>query len=502
MANLIVCCDGTWNTPDQEDDGRPSPTNVVKIHSALAKSDAAGVDQKKYYRPGVGTSGWKLKRWLDGGLGRGLSDDIKSAYKWLCETYAEGDEIYLFGFSRGAYAVRSLAGLIGGPGLLCLDEPGLSAEAKWQHVHDTYHAYRTSRSDASWSPKVDRHDDVSIRFLGVWDTVGALGVPDEMIANAIDRPDTFLFHDTTLGPIVRTARHAVATDERRRTFTPTLWTNLDETRDVEQKWFAGVHGDVGGSYFERGLGDLPLGWMIDEAEKAGLAFRPGVTQKLSPDPTGILHESVKGIFSRLRTRPRSVPKIVEGNDSLHSSALARHADPPLIQPDYWPTQTLKPNENATRWIAAREHWNRTGLFLEKGVDYEFKATGEWLDAKIHCTPDGPKPGFHPAKLFYIGSVVSDLLQRRKRERTGHDDAVVRGARREQNMPWFCLVGVVANGQGVDLDSHKINHHEAFRIGSARSYTPRASGYLYCFANDVWSFYGNNKGGISLSVARG
>src|SRR6266567_2642363 len=138
MKNLVVCCDGTWNTPDEMDHGLPSPTNVVKLYNALARDDA----QAAYYHPGVGVG----KGWWDhlagGGTGEGLDQNIMSAYHWLARTYGVGDKIFLLGFSRGAYTVRSLGGLISKCGLLDLTQPELELETVWRRVREVFAAYR------------------------------------------------------------------------------------------------------------------------------------------------------------------------------------------------------------------------------------------------------------------------------------------------------------------------------------------------------------------------
>ena len=497
MPNLVVCCDGTWNTPDQEDNGRPAPTNVFKLHGSIEEFDSNGTEQERYYREGVGTTGGWWRRIRGGALGLGLSDDIKSAYKWLCEKYVSADDkIFLFGFSRGAYTARSLAGLIGRSGLLIFPE-NFSESEKWQKIEEVFQKYRSGRSTGG--VPADSHR-AEIHFLGVWDTVGALGIPDELFLNAFDRPRKYQFHDTELGSIVKCARHAVAIDERRQTFAPTLWTGNQAGRDIDQKWFAGVHGDVGGSYADNGLGDTALQWMIDEAMAKGLVFNKNSLVQVRPDPSGILHDSVKGLYARLRTRPRSVPRIPDGQN-VDGSVLSRTQSPPISQPIYWPTDTLQVGDTREVDVFAKEHWNRTGIFLESDGSYEFSATGEWLDRSIRCTPDGPEPGFQWGKLFQSASVISDGLQRYYRNKRGLSGAIVRGARREQDMPWYCLVGVIGNGVGVDSSTQRLNQHEAFKIGSAARHNPKNSGYLYCFANDVWSFYGNNKGSLRLSVSR-
>jgi len=132
MANIVICCDGTWNTPDQLDKGVPAPTNVVRLHNAVAETDVKGAPQEKYYHPGVGTSGKWWDKAIGGGTGAGLDDNIKSAYQKLCYSYKPGSDIYLFGFSRGAYTVRSLSGFITSCGLLKI--AGLEPAEVWRQI--------------------------------------------------------------------------------------------------------------------------------------------------------------------------------------------------------------------------------------------------------------------------------------------------------------------------------------------------------------------------------
>ena len=145
MRHLVVCCDGTWNTPEQKSAGVPCPTNVVKLFNAC-REDA---HQLRYYHPGVGTEGSALRRTLDGGLGRGLDRNIQSAYRWLCRQYQSGDRIFLFGFSRGAYTVRSLAGMMTACGLLDLD--GLEEAEVWARIDTAFQRiYRQRQQRSDW----------------------------------------------------------------------------------------------------------------------------------------------------------------------------------------------------------------------------------------------------------------------------------------------------------------------------------------------------------------
>ncbi|WP_300074467.1 DUF2235 domain-containing protein [uncultured Ruegeria sp.] len=496
MTNLIVCCDGTWNTPEQEDNGQLAPTNVFKLHGALADLDSNGAPQLSYYREGVGTSGNAIKRLLGGSLGVGLSNDIKSAYKWMCDNYDPAtSRVFLFGFSRGAFAVRSLAGLIGRYGILTQDAM-VDQSTRWKAVTTIYDAYRDRLpADRPEIQNLNLHEEVAIDFLGVWDTVGALGIPDELTINIFDRPQKFQFHDTVLGDKVKCARHAVAIDEKRQTFSPTLWTNYDPAV-VKQIWFPGVHGDVGGSYAQHGLGDTTLEWMITEAHAEGIAFKANALAQIEHDHQGLLHNSVRGVFAKLRTLPRGVPHI--NSDAIHESAKKRAEDPPLNQPSYWPSHPLISNETRSFDIFASEQWNAVGLYLEAGKTYHFKAAGEWLDASIKCSPEGPINDWSLGQVLQKVTLVPEFFQRRRRKKPGQQGTSISGSRREQDLPYFCLVGVIANGF-VDPQTQILRPHETFEIGADATHTPTKSGYLYCFANDVWSFYGNNKGSVRLNV---
>ena len=514
--NIIVCCDGTWNTPDAMEDGLPSPTNVVKLYNALAPVDADGQPQTFYYHPGVGTDGTRLNRALGGSTGKGLDLNIMSAYHWLARTYREGDRIWLFGFSRGAYTVRSLGGMISMCGLLDLERFKGKPGETWDMVETIFDAYREEKPDRIQATAEHPFHNAEagkqpggrtpIHFIGVWDTVGALGIPDDMaLLNLLDNPENHRFHNTTLGPIVRHARHAVALDEIRQSFLPTLSIEPKGWKGtLKQVWFPGVHGDVGGGYGQAGLSDGALYWMMQEAEAEGLYFNSGAINQLKPDPRGLLHDSVTGFFKALKTRPRATPLVTgEPAHDVHASAADRHANPPLLQGRYWP-RTLLP---ATVDIFARQHWNNTGIYLEKGTEYRLQATGEWMDGtSIKCGPGGTKDGkMQAAEVAHIASSVWGGLETAWKKITGNKQVDFWWTRREEDMEWFCLVGLVANDvppPRTDEDQ-KIDRlpHEVFKIGTGITFTPKGSGYLYCYANDVWHAYENNRGSVQLSVRK-
>lgn len=508
MRHLLVCADGTWNTPDQQEDGVPTPTNVVRFYNAAADADADGNPQLKYYHPGIGSSGGWWDRVAGGGTGIGLSRNVMSGYRWLAGTYQRGDRIYLLGFSRGAYTVRSLAGMVCACGLL--DLSGLTDNQLWQRVQRAHNqGYRGGKPREEWAQGFAFHGtgnppSVRVFFVGVWDTVGALGIPNDMaILNLLDRPEKYSFHDTGLNRKVLNARHAVALDEWRASFAPTLWTTGSGRQTVKQVWFPGAHSDVGGGYPEIGLSDGALKWMIDEVRELGVAFHPGVAAQVSPDARGVLHDSRTGVFKHLRTRPRSAPRLDPANqDHVHASVLDRQGNPPIAQGAYRATRTLDVGESHTVSVYARDPWNDTTLYLEKGATYRLEASGQWLDHKVKAGPGGTKDDkFHFGELAHaVGSVIGSMEGLFKKL-SGNEEADLRGSRREESMDWFALVGQVANGTVTGADDLDAGH-ELVPIGEGlEAFQPRTSGYLYCFANDAWHFYGNNSGSVTLTVTR-
>lgn len=273
FKRLVVCTDGTWN-----DVTKGHATNVVKLARAVRRFDADGVPQVVYYHQGVGTGTDTMDRVLGGSTGFGISHNIRDAYNFLIMNYTPGDEIYLFGFSRGAYTARSLAGLVRNAGILRPERSHLIGKA--------YDLYR-DRSDAT-KPGADvslrfrddnSHPETRIHFVGVWDTVGALGVPLGFARYALKiwgalggSEFRYEFHDVTLSSRVDHAYHAVSRHERREPFRPTLWMLPERAggQTFAQKWFDGVHCDVGGGYVPAGLSDASLVWMAQQAKAVGL----------------------------------------------------------------------------------------------------------------------------------------------------------------------------------------------------------------------------------------
>jgi uncharacterized protein (DUF2235 family) len=285
---LVVCCDGTWNVPDEVHGGVAAPTNVAKLALGVATGGDSG--QLLFYEPGVGTR--PDEHLLGGAFGLGLSRNVLNAYEFLCENYDQGDTLFLFGFSRGAYTARSLGGLIRNCGILRRDNVGRAEEAfafyrdRTSHTHPSAIASQLFRS-------MYAYDDEDIHFIGVWDTVGALGIPDdlpgweELGRRITNWQELWGFHDTQLSSHVRFAYHALAIDEQRKPFRPTLWTSDDASdQTVEQVWFAGVHTEVGGGARDPALSDIALLWMVEKAVACGLELKPGVLTAGAPDGAG------------------------------------------------------------------------------------------------------------------------------------------------------------------------------------------------------------------------
>jgi T6SS, Phospholipase effector Tle1-like, catalytic domain len=499
MTRLIVCCDGTWNTPEQSENGVPSPTNVFKFQNALAPKDTKGVLQLVYYHTGVGTDGDWWERLAGGALGEGLDDHIRGAYHWLARTYQPGDTIHLLGFSRGAYTARSVGGMIGRCGLLDLSPQRQVGTADgWKKVDDFFAMYRKPNGTDGSAPPAAEKRAAKIHLIGVWDTVGSLGIPDDFaLLNLIDDPKKHQFHDTELSDAVEHARHAVALDERRLSFSPTLWTRAAAATDMKQVWFPGVHGDVGGGYAAADLSDGPLGWMMDETAALGMGFHDGVRDRVRSDPLGVMHDSLTGIFRRLKKRPRPVPRVDATGVpvALHQSAVDRQSRASLLHANYWLFRAFQAGAPVQCDVFAREQWNYTGLYLEKGVRYAFAADGEWLDRSVRCDPAGPIEGgdFQIEELVYFARGIIDRAEDGLRKLSRNHQAELWWSRRVGNEPWFCLMGAIANGSLAG------GEHEVFRIGRGATYTPKHGGYLYCFANDAWEAYGNNRGSVRLTA---
>ena len=339
MRRLVICADGTWNRPDDDatEDDVDVSTNVLKIARTLTPivrtADGAEVSQIAYYHPGVGT-GNAIDKAVGGALGKGIDRNIVECYRFLVHNYQPGDELYFFGFSRGAYTVRSLAGLIRNSGLVKL--------AFERMIPEAYTLYRDRDPEKHPSAEAAQmfrerfSHEVDITCVGVWDTVGSLGIPIGLFER-VNRK--YEFHDVTLSSRVKNAFHAVAIDERREPFAPTLWEQPKEDEGknwLEQAWFAGVHSDVGGGYPDDGLSDVTLKWMIERVgERTGLRFDASLVERAcQPNPLGELHKSMKRFFKvlgeferQLDARRSDSTRRTNTWEYVHASAYERHRTP-------------------------------------------------------------------------------------------------------------------------------------------------------------------------------
>ncbi len=290
MKTYVVCIDGTWNSPNQkdkdpvEDKEQATETNVLRIYRFLTgingavgkleygtilplQTSAAGDDDvgEAIYLDGVGSTGTKLQQLFDGATGTGTSERILDAYQFLAERHMPGDQIFIFGFSRGAFAARSLAGFLQYVGLPL--QPRMVKDDEMQAAYGTYR----NRGSATKGTSLGR--DAAADFLGVWDTVGALAFG---VIN-----DFHLLSPANVGQVA----HALALDERRQQFQPTYWTAGGNTI-VEEVWFAGVHTNVGGGYCEEGLSNIALAWIVSKAVEAKLPVQDAYIEGWTAENAG------------------------------------------------------------------------------------------------------------------------------------------------------------------------------------------------------------------------
>jgi uncharacterized protein (DUF2235 family) len=312
---LVVCADGTWNRPEEDPD-KDFPTNVLKLARAIKPIGSDGIPQQVFYDWGVGSY---YSRVRGGVTGKGLHKNIMDDYRYIVQNYKHGDEIFLFGFSRGAYTIRSLCGMINNCGII--KRPNAS------RIQEAFEIYKKRGSVNSPSGKNAinfrksySHISRKIEFAGVWDTVGAMGIPISFLGLFDDRDE---FYDTKIGRNVEIARHAMAIDEHRSDFEPTIWQHRPNM-DMKQVWFAGAHSDVGGSYEPDTDGslaaDTPLSWLMSEAR--GLSTELHLKQNLKEKITASLHDSRRN-FYRIRRKVHREIDHQHGSVLIHSSVKKR-----------------------------------------------------------------------------------------------------------------------------------------------------------------------------------
>lgn len=375
---LALFFDGTWNEPGDH-------TNVRRLRMMLADKGADGIRQNAYYDEGVGT------RWYDrlsgGAFGAGLSNNVRDGYRWLTENYDEGDEIYLFGFSRGAFTARSLAGMIARCGILRPDTP-----ISFQQVFDRYQRGKGARPIYELIRRKEGRGAFDfeekallnhsyyrrnlVKMVGVWDTVGSIGIPFGRIPGISRR--TLRFHNTHLSTVVERSYQALAIDEYRKPYWAVLWTRfvpgdieLDVTawkdRFVEQRWFSGAHANIGGGYRSDSLPQRPLAWIQSKASDCGLGFRSSVRvddDDLSVAPRDSYSEFLFGIWKVL-TFGRRYVRWVKSDPVWKPSRVSRHGT------------------TAKGWVHAVNERIDVSVFRRCRLDPEYRPLGllEWAARK-------------------------------------------------------------------------------------------------------------------------
>jgi uncharacterized protein (DUF2235 family) len=342
--NIIFCADGTWDKPKNK-------TNVHKLFDAVNSMSNPSV-QVAFYDDGVGSDGTPFEKLAGGAVGEGLFQKIKDGYKKIMRAYERGDDIFIFGFSRGAYIARSLAGMIAVCGL-----PTAPVDDEAKLVNTAFQAYRNQDQRPALLASLNQYalDDAKIKMVGVWDTVGALGIP--ALFGGVDLLH-YGFLDTSLHPDVLHAYQALAIDERRKQFPPTLWTPPSPPvagQVLEQVWFCGVHCDVGGGYPETGLSDITFSWMLGKVKKLGLHIAGKVwAQYASLDANSALAQIHKSwnifwLFPKSRT--------IASDAALSNSVAIRCKNDPSYQPgnlilsngapdgSYQPVQVVSPAQD-------------------------------------------------------------------------------------------------------------------------------------------------------------
>ena len=319
----VFIVDGTLSRVDDVD----CITHAARLHAMLA-SGKTGVRQSLGYHRGV--QGIGLSKWIDAAIGRGFNRSVISGYATLASRYEPGDRIFLFGFSRGAYAARSIAGLIDQIGLL---KKEAATERRVRRAFRYYQQGKQSAAREAFSREYC-HPEVEIACIGVWDTVKALGLPYPLLSRFF--PMATEFHDHSLGDSVRSAFQALATDEDRTAYAPILWERSDWGGQLEQMWFPGAHGDIGG---ERNclidpipLTNLSFIWLVERAISQGLLVPEGWQDAYPTDATVPMVGSRSGINRLfLMRRPRQA-RIGHDGQMVHESVLDRHEQVRGYQP--------------------------------------------------------------------------------------------------------------------------------------------------------------------------
>ena len=342
MRRLVVCCDGMWTRPDQEAAYNVRrPTNILKIARAIEPVDeSGGVSQIVYYDDGATTQN-AADKLLGGAAGFGLESNILLAYRFLVLNYRKCDEIYLFGYSRGAFTVRSLSGMINEIGLVpkanlsdsrspLTGTTGKANDPDDEYfLPDLYHHYQQlaklgskARNEYRSNNGIVWDRDARIAALSVFDTVGECGIPIGFRGELTRRGN--MFPDVRLCTNVDHAYQAVAIDEKRPALKPCLWDRpVRPDQIMKQVWFAGVHSSLGGGYEDDRLSNCALHWIVENVRSIGLALDQDYLKTHAASYRGTFYQSVKGFYEYVPHPPRDPGAHEEGHEAIHQSAIDR-----------------------------------------------------------------------------------------------------------------------------------------------------------------------------------
>ena len=332
--NIVIFSDGTG-----QEGGEGYNTNIYKLFNMIEDRTQR---QVAFYDPGLGT-GWRKFTGNIGGMG--ISRNIQQCYRFIFDQYEAGDNIFLFGFSRGAATIRSLSSFIHYFGILPKSRPELIEKA-----YKIYKISNEEKREKKAAEFINRHHNIwtRIKFIGCYDTVAALGLPIKSLSTVLDGIPGFRhkFQNFRLSESVENAYHALAIDDERLTFHPVFWGKSPlDYQTIRQVWFSGMHTDVGGGYKEQTLSDIPLVWMIENAVNNGLLLYPGHQVTISEDANGFMHNS-RGTWLtkiyRKKTRAWDINRF--GKPVVHQSVFDRNKNQANeTEPTYHP------------WIVDLEH---------------------------------------------------------------------------------------------------------------------------------------------------
>ncbi len=404
--NIILCSDGTGNkggyTPD---------SNVYKIYNAIEIHDTR-IPQYTFYDNGVGTSTNKYWRAITGAFGVGIKQNVMDLYTFLALHYEPGDKVFLFGFSRGAATIRAFCGFIACTGLV--KGRDLNDDKLKQYTSEAFEVYENHKKDPDRATAFSQHPNsngiIDIHFVGVWDTVSALGFPKKTdktnftlcmldlcfmgLEKLLDLKWPHNFYRYGLFPQIKNACQALAIDDERTAFWPKVWNEKEspETR-IEQVWFSGMHSNVGGGYERQGMANVTLHWMMLRAQDHGLTFKKDIVDQVYADSNihGRLYNSRDGLAIYYRYHPRNIKKLcsnkLRGNIKIHCSTFERMRKrtgnyAPVYLPDEFEITQSALDSSASHLTIQDPEWDKQRKIIEQAIYKRKKIYGHFISMTL------------------------------------------------------------------------------------------------------------------------